>query len=933
MTNEKISALVQSQFPAFYQEDGERFIAFVKAYYEYLEQSNKLTDRIRNLQNYKDVSTTSEEFLKYFINSFLPSFPVDVLADKRLLIKWFNKRFNESRGSVYASKLLFRALYNEDIELNYPAESILKVSTSDWRKERYLVSSYDPGVYGFIGKTIIGRSSGAQALVEDVVRKVVRGRDIVQLILSNVKGGFYHLEPISLYNNGDYLTSNFNPIVEAGINDTTIISRGGQYQPGDVVDLISSDTGNFGKAVVTSIIDLEGAVAFNLVDGGSGYVASSTTGIGTTISITGGDGTSPASFEINSSDITGTFAIAICTTLPESNTIFGANAPTIRGVKFAQLKDVPFDSPDYGYREDGELTQNANFRDHSNAVINIANTADIIVGDSLFGATSLANATVLSIVDGTAGDSWFRINGYRNFVGTENIKIQTSSGSVVGTVSSFQGNTIGYHVFSIANVAGQTISENDEIRGTTSGAIGVIKKVLSNQANGYTANTGGFDDLNLVTVQVTANTTANLTNDFDTGPLKPFEYLEPVVRVTSGTLVGNVVSAGFLGNTAVENLYSRLSDSILFETSVFGTIGKLSSVVGGSGYSIAPTVTVRNNNIAALGIGEAYITLQTDDDYWSTGNSSITTLDTNDVLYQANTGARGDVKVISNSKVQFANGTYQIVVRVWQPLLQRTPGNIQFANNQGVSLLIYDSSYVFGEVDSRSTVGTGQAKIVNIQDEGVLGENAVIGTSIGANGSITALRVIDSGFCYKDNEIVLVEAPSRNNAFNAQLRLSLGDVANSEGYYATTKGHVSSKRAYIHDNDFYQEYSYQVISPIPIDKYRDILLKLVHPAGQKFFGKFRTQSNAYLNVTSTSDFKKRTKATGTLSINNGSFSLTGSGTSFSTQFANGDLIVIEYADNQFYTMPINIVANNTIANVTISWSNTSISGANSYYLV
>ncbi len=49
----KISTLVQNQFPDFYKEDGENFLLFIEAYYEYLEQNGKLTDGIQNLQSYK----------------------------------------------------------------------------------------------------------------------------------------------------------------------------------------------------------------------------------------------------------------------------------------------------------------------------------------------------------------------------------------------------------------------------------------------------------------------------------------------------------------------------------------------------------------------------------------------------------------------------------------------------------------------------------------------------------------------------------------------------------------------------------------------------------------------------------------------------------------------------------------------------------------
>ena len=66
----KISKLVKNQFPAFYKEEGENFLAFIEAYYEYLEQNGKMTDAIRNLESYQDIATTTDDFIQYFINTF-----------------------------------------------------------------------------------------------------------------------------------------------------------------------------------------------------------------------------------------------------------------------------------------------------------------------------------------------------------------------------------------------------------------------------------------------------------------------------------------------------------------------------------------------------------------------------------------------------------------------------------------------------------------------------------------------------------------------------------------------------------------------------------------------------------------------------------------------------------------------------------------------
>ena len=57
----KLSTLVENQFPAFYKEEGPKFLAFIKAYYQYLETTGKQQDIQRNLKNYKDIDTTLDE--------------------------------------------------------------------------------------------------------------------------------------------------------------------------------------------------------------------------------------------------------------------------------------------------------------------------------------------------------------------------------------------------------------------------------------------------------------------------------------------------------------------------------------------------------------------------------------------------------------------------------------------------------------------------------------------------------------------------------------------------------------------------------------------------------------------------------------------------------------------------------------------------------
>ena len=927
----KLSTLVENQFPAFYKEEGPKFLAFIKAYYQYLETTGKQQDIQRNLKNYKDIDDTLDEYIQYFRSELMPEIPDDALADKRLLAKRIKDLYT-TKGTIDSYKLLFKILYDEDVEINFPADQMLKVSDGDFRIDRYLVTHHDPRAYTLIGKTIKGTDSQAEGLVEDVKRLVAKNRDIDQILLSNVKGSFNHLEAIQLKG----VPNSYAPIVECGIRRVTVATGGGEYRKGDIVDIISSKTGAFAKAVVTDTSDLQSKVNFNLIDGGSGYV-SSEENEGTILEYVGGDGTAPASFRIFAGDLTDTFSLSLCTNKFIANTVFGATAPRVAyadtslGIMNTHANTL-LGSPDFGFRESDEtLSEKRNFRTNANAVIVLENTSDpgVVVGDSLFGVTSSANAIVKGIrrtYDATLDNVILAVDTFKNFQGNETVKKATSTGTTVGTVKATNGffaNTIGYHVVQVANTdGGGGITQGDEIVGIKSGAFGVVKRILDITAsNTYDHSGNGSADRKVITMQVTANTTANVSSQFDAGPMKAFITKEGIRKVNSSVIVGNNVVQ--TSNNKIENIHTRLSDSLTFVNNTVGTIARLSNRLGGQNFTVAPKVIAEHRNVAALGIGEAYLTVQYDNANFGTGVNSIIAIDTNDRLEQASTGAKANVMAVGQT-IQHANTTFETVLRVWQDDLQRKPGNINWA-------LGTTATKHFTDASQGTLEGTGAVNIVSIQDEGVLGENAVITADIGANGSIKSARVIDSGFSYKPKETITFSSSGRLNAIQATGVITIDGIANAEGYYASTRGHVSSARGFIQDSNFYQEFSYEVEASIALTRYKDIALRLIHPAGQKFFGKFKVSTNAMSQSVSTSLVRTRKVATGTIAINNNANTITGTGTQLTTEFANGQSIIIGPISNVFYQARLNIVSSATSANLAVNWTHGNITGANAHY--
>jgi hypothetical protein len=98
-------------------------------------------------------------------------------------------------------------------------------------------------------------------------------------------------------------------------------------------------------------------------------------------------------------------------------------------------------------------------------------------------------------------------------------------------------------------------------------------------------------------------------------------------------------------------------------------------------------------------------------------------------------------------------------------------------------------------------------------------------------GGIYEVNVIDTPFGILTNESVLANDGGSGGV--VELKPSL--IRKIPGYYASTDGFLSSDKK-LQDSDYYQDFSYVVRAGIDVDKYKDVVLKILHPAGMKFIG-------------------------------------------------------------------------------------------------
>lgn len=146
MKDIKTSLFVRKQLPDYVRNDYPKFVAFLEAYYEFLEneqftsgvsQKNDLTNKLKSLRTLTDVDQSLDLFEEQFFSTYASFVPKDVQVDKSFLIKKLYPLYS-SKGSEKSFKFLFRLLFGEEVTVTSPKTNILKASSGNWSVETIL---------------------------------------------------------------------------------------------------------------------------------------------------------------------------------------------------------------------------------------------------------------------------------------------------------------------------------------------------------------------------------------------------------------------------------------------------------------------------------------------------------------------------------------------------------------------------------------------------------------------------------------------------------------------------------------------------------------------------------------------------------------------------------------------------------------------------
>lgn len=274
MVDRKLSAIIGYKLPSFIRDDNEMYVAFIKAYIEFLEQEGNALHYLQRFQRNLDPDMADPDFLERYREEFANTFPQATQVPTSQLLKLM-REFYLSKGSEDSFRFIFTILYGVDVDIIYPREFLYVPSSGEYGAD---VIANITGTNFFklaidnsdLNATIEGVDSGAGAVIDTITSTYLDGVQILQLEISSYDGQFTPGEEITLTVDDVQYTET----MLGAITRITVEDGGTNYSIDDPI-VITDVGGKRAKAKIRQLDKGEINVA-TIIDGGSGYAVGDT---------------------------------------------------------------------------------------------------------------------------------------------------------------------------------------------------------------------------------------------------------------------------------------------------------------------------------------------------------------------------------------------------------------------------------------------------------------------------------------------------------------------------------------------------------------------------------------------------------------------------------------------------------------------------------
>lgn len=277
MLKETISPLILNRLPEFLHDEYPKLISLLTEYFEWLEEDGNYTRVLLDFKHDLDVSNESDNY----IDSILKDLGFDTtsgLKIKKSHLVYFLRDYYLSQGNTQSFKFLFKAFFDENVEVAYPRHKLAYASNASYGGHTSIFttadSTYDPKILSIMENSdnwfsisVRGLQTNTISNIENAIRFEVNGKYYYQLRITTPNNYFDPSEAVEF----KYGTLIFNESMVAS-GDVIINNGGSGYSVGDVILATASASKQIipGQYMV-SRISKGGVTDLIVSDGGSGY--------------------------------------------------------------------------------------------------------------------------------------------------------------------------------------------------------------------------------------------------------------------------------------------------------------------------------------------------------------------------------------------------------------------------------------------------------------------------------------------------------------------------------------------------------------------------------------------------------------------------------------------------------------------------------------
>lgn len=241
MNKTPIAIALERQIPEYIRGEYELFVNFIKAYYEFLNQTQQ-----RNLEDIRSIENTLDEFIVRFKKELSVLFPTNSITDERFILQRI-REFYQARGSKESYQFLFKILFNKDSDVFYPSTQILRASDGKWVQEKSIFVKSESGNLFNLSSKIINITTSNKQIHVFCPRVVYYRKDIYEVFIDRS-----YVQDIQIGN----LVSSEDGSVYGNIiptpNKYTITSEGSGFEVGSLYYL-KTEKGDGSLVKITKI--------------------------------------------------------------------------------------------------------------------------------------------------------------------------------------------------------------------------------------------------------------------------------------------------------------------------------------------------------------------------------------------------------------------------------------------------------------------------------------------------------------------------------------------------------------------------------------------------------------------------------------------------------------------------------------------------------